>query len=1178
MWLSLFFLLHSQTKMLTDVSYNIASTSNAFYQETKLASKETSSSKIDTKKCGIKRRRSQTPTISNTSKKRISISSESATSRETAEMFELSVAMKKIEAYKIPKIDPHSEKIEESSALSKAIVKLNSLDILKFDSDENEKNEGGISFDDMLKVNEEDFLDQDDIWEELSNIESDGYEFGDNQEPMNCEPEMEDNTTSNYTLEGVDNFFSNNGDTINIGTGEKIKMQPQNTTDNQPEKNDTDTPSTNLNSNDKLEPISSKTATIINSLLENDDDNPEKILEGLMSVLGSEKLKKMQELLLKKTLPEIENEESNDRKLEVVHSESEPVDFEKSMENIKDSSCEIKQGVMRETNQNEANSAIDTSSDSINDTVNQISTDIPKESDSNHVDKDQPSSTNELSPFKSSALCSANGTETSPSKPKRKKGRKLNELDRLHRDLLRAHDFEDIMRASVQPRVSVKPKIYEDKSFVQIKTTDSNLPGKHFETKPLTIKLLRLNLGREDMPVIVNDEFFSVHFDITARKSKPGPKSKKKILPERETESLPMEVEIKPEPVELSVMTEKNIQEDIIPKQVIQSEKATVLKRKSDGCVNKKKRRSKNPLWSKGILKKRKKFQVLRPSEWEDIDSSDESELGKIETTVKMSIFKDMLNGFAIKVGFKSTMKKKTKKIKESLNMDKSLPEEHFKDEKPAQMISDSNPSESFKILNLPKRINLPLQNNMLNIISDKFVTVKEAQKITTIPISNVKPPVTEKPKLSDLPSIQSEAVAPSIKRPIELNATFLQSTTQNIVVVKPISRETDSVKVRTLSAREQEALKAALTGCKPKIAAALGQNNIVDKLATKHPFLSISKVSASNSTLDKTAAQVTRNDPIIVSNPMNLNLNTTASKVPIIEGISIGHTKKINTSSLVDAIQGKNKKPIDTPVHVSVPVAVEDKKVENESEIEEILDCNDEVEEVISLSPEVEVVDLIDDDDDDVIDSLRPWIEKPEFKSKKLEHECIKMINNPDCLVALFKCMGSTCSFYSNSKDIFQLHLELHREHQPADSSNFLLCCYCNFRPNSIGLLVTHLETAHGYAKYGCTYCFFRSVNEYQVTANHHMNYHRYKEKSVLVFEPKKFKNENTEKNYISETLSKVVPAFLCPCKYCFRVSLNFLRNFLDLKILTILIFFLGRLQNRLLYHKSFRVSCPKP
>lgn len=117
----------------------------------------------------------------------------------------------------------------------------------------------------------------------------------------------------------------------------------------------------------------------------------------------------------------------------------------------------------------------------------------------------------------------------------------------------------------------------------------------------------------------------------------------------------------------------------------------------------------------------------------------------------------------------------------------------------------------------------------------------------------------------------------------------------------------------------------------------------------------------------------------------------------------------------------------------------------------------------------------------------LRPWLGMVDSKAFM---NCIHMLEK-DCLVDLFKCMGSMCSFHSDSAEVFLNHLEMHERLIPKDVVNYGRCAYCNFSTKAIGMLITHIDIIHKNDKYSCTRCFYRSVVRNSVVY-HQSIYHK--------------------------------------------------------------------------------------
>ncbi|XP_070492941.1 calponin homology domain-containing protein DDB_G0272472-like [Chironomus tepperi] len=847
---------------------------------------------------------------------------------------------------------------------------------------------------------------------------------------------------------------------------------------------------TNVN-NDQDEPTSSIAsnnapdlkANVLTNLLENEEENPEKVLEGLISVLGVEKVKKMQDLLLKNTL-KVEN-----------MSETKSVDENKQGEASQSNSL-LESKVDAELTP----TLIKDESKSVEDDAKKMETSV--ESVILPTIKTSPIKTNlSFSPEK---------------KRKKPRKKKLTELDKLHENILSSIDCEGIMRACGQPRVSVKPKTFEK----------SGSMNKNLKTKPLTIKLLRLNITKEDMPVTLNDEFYQKYLTIQETKSRTKPKSQKRRTISQEKPIMKVakiEPEFKTEPTPSLIVQEvpvEEIQQPLKPlTEIIKTETNIEPETQTKTIITSKKNKKRKMLsWSKGILKKKpKRFRLGSLYDWEDVDSSDDNI--SYDRTMKLNTFKDLLNTFAKKCGYKKMPKKSQARISPE-NGDQKV--ENFvqndiqEDTKTTEKSVVNEDDSKFAV---PKRINLPLEKNLLTMISKN--TSSEINSPTTNAESpnlkiKIKLPTVEK---SVQETQQSNALVAGPSNEMNTKIYSSQNNPQKVVIVKPLSKEilNEPIKIRTLSAKEQQALKDALSGTKHQISvSSISQqsNEIIKNMMNVNSSLNITKISAQKSP----NASTSKDEPIKKSIPMISN----------VESISPKLSKPQNNSSeeqsnVLRIVSSKSTaEATDSPGEQAVL-----------PHIESTASLPEPVQSTTPANEPVEIVDLIDDDDeDDVVDIMRPWIEKSDFKSRKDQFEAMKMINNTHCIAALYKCMGTTCSYFTNDKSLFQKHLELHREYQKRDSQNYLLCSYCSFRPKSINVLLVHIENAHSYGKFGCRYCFYRSINEYQVTANHHSSFHRLKEKCVVVFEPRKVKNENIEKSMISESIPKVCHPF--PCPYC--------------------------------------------
>jgi hypothetical protein len=94
----------------------------------------------------------------------------------------------------------------------------------------------------------------------------------------------------------------------------------------------------------------------------------------------------------------------------------------------------------------------------------------------------------------------------------------------------------------------------------------------------------------------------------------------------------------------------------------------------------------------------------------------------------------------------------------------------------------------------------------------------------------------------------------------------------------------------------------------------------------------------------------------------------------------------------------------------------------------------------------------------------IRPWLEKS--RHRKMLNSCDEMLSNGNCMAAVFKCMGSTCSYFTNDQEIFKQHLQLHVKHNEGDRDNFQKCCYCENQADSVDELINHIFNVHGTSK----------------------------------------------------------------------------------------------------------------
>lgn len=131
----------------------------------------------------------------------------------------------------------------------------------------------------------------------------------------------------------------------------------------------------------------------------------------------------------------------------------------------------------------------------------------------------------------------------------------------------------------------------------------------------------------------------------------------------------------------------------------------------------------------------------------------------------------------------------------------------------------------------------------------------------------------------------------------------------------------------------------------------------------------------------------------------------------------------------------------------------------------------------------------------------LKPWTKCINTKSKQAELKLKR-----DCsLVALFKCMAIDCIFTTSDKDSMLRHLNNHEDLLMTegsfnqDDSTWLECCYCEEIIDTCTLLVKHINEVHSKSIFQCPYCFYRSVDQNNVSS--HLNQYHANEEEKYIF-----------------------------------------------------------------------------
>lgn len=157
-------------------------------------------------------------------------------------------------------------------------------------------------------------------------------------------------------------------------------------------------------------------------------------------------------------------------------------------------------------------------------------------------------------------------------------------------------------------------------------------------------------------------------------------------------------------------------------------------------------------------------------------------------------------------------------------------------------------------------------------------------------------------------------------------------------------------------------------------------------------------------------------------------------------------------------------------------------------------------------------------------IKRLKPWLGRDDLKHPTHVENMLA----EDCLVDLYKCMGSRCDFHTQDVEKFAAHLKEHEESRDLEAVG--RCPYCKYSTAKVTNLVTHVETEHKCDRYACTKCFYRSVVEHYVNT-HQTEFHNNESNTVLDCVAEKINNKEAVQA-VMESRSKFILPILCVCK----------------------------------------------
>lgn len=162
--------------------------------------------------------------------------------------------------------------------------------------------------------------------------------------------------------------------------------------------------------------------------------------------------------------------------------------------------------------------------------------------------------------------------------------------------------------------------------------------------------------------------------------------------------------------------------------------------------------------------------------------------------------------------------------------------------------------------------------------------------------------------------------------------------------------------------------------------------------------------------------------------------------------------------------------------------------------------------------------------------EKLRPWLKVRLQKEVEPANQMLSQV----ALTATYKCLGSSCSFFTIVADNFRKHLNLHELFTVGDRDNFMSCAYCTFTAQTDrDELIDHINKEHGYDRFQCNYCFYRSCGDYNVLT-HQSRYHKMRPRKILQLEQTVSGNRDHAQtlDIVKAKRHEFVPPIVCICK----------------------------------------------
>lgn len=155
----------------------------------------------------------------------------------------------------------------------------------------------------------------------------------------------------------------------------------------------------------------------------------------------------------------------------------------------------------------------------------------------------------------------------------------------------------------------------------------------------------------------------------------------------------------------------------------------------------------------------------------------------------------------------------------------------------------------------------------------------------------------------------------------------------------------------------------------------------------------------------------------------------------------------------------------------------------------------------------------------------LRPWVQA---KLHKNPEQARAILQSKEALVATYKCMSSTCSFFTIDRELFMKHLTFHEKFTAGDKTNFLTCSYCDVVTTKPVHLADHVDNEHAHDQFQCNYCFYRACTVYSVTTHQSM-FHLTQPNVIIECDLIRPRDTRAHLEKVAKLRAEFVPPIIC-------------------------------------------------